>query len=367
MKIAIFHNLPPGGAQRTVYEQAKALRKNHQLYFFHLTGLNQRFFNLQSFCQQTQRFTYQSNSQLPGPLSRLHQDYHNFVTLNQVHQKIAQIIDQSNFDACLLHPDKHTQAPFLLRHLKTPGLYYCHELLRLAYEPELAIPPGLSLPKRLYEQATRKIRKQIDKHNANQASLILTNSRFILKKINQVYHPQALLCYPGVDTQVFKPHNTKKLNQVLFIAAKHKLTGYDLAKKALSLIKSNLRPQLKIIDKFSLTDKQLAKIYSQSLTTLCLSYHEPFGSTSLESMACATPVIAVKQGGYKETVIDKKTGYLIPRNPQVLADKIVQLIKQPLIDSKMGQTGQQHVKQNFTWQTHNQLLEKNLNQIAHET
>jgi len=365
MKIAIFHHLPPGGAQRTVYKQAKALiRKNHQLYFFHLTGLNQKFFNIQSFCQQSQRFSYQSSSQLPGFLNRLHRDYHNFVTLNQVHQKIAQIIDQNNFDACLLHPDKHTQAPFLLKHLKTPSLYYCHELLRLAYEPELAISSSLSLPKKLYEQTTRQIRKTIDQHNANQASLILTNSRFILKKINQTYQPQALLCYPGVDTQVFKPYKTKKLNQILFIAAKHKLTGYDLLQKALSLINSNLRPQLKIIDKFNLTDKQLAKIYSQSLATLCLSYHEPFGSTSLESMACATPVLAVNQGGYKETVVHQKTGYLIPRNPQALADKIVYLIKHPKMVEKMGRLGRQHVKKNFTWQTHNQLLEKNLIKIT---
>jgi len=363
MKIAIFHNLPPGGAQRTVYEQAKGLKKNNQLYFFHLTNLNQKFFSLRPFCQQTQPFIYQSTSQLPGPLNRLHQDYHNFVTLSQVHQKIAQIIDQNNFDACLLHPDKHTQAPFLLKHLKTPSFYYCHELLRLAYEPELAIPPGLSLPKRLYEQATRKIRKQIDKQNANQASLILTNSRFILKKINQAYQPQALLCYPGVDTQVFKPYKTKKINQILFIAVKDKLTGYGLLKKALSLIKSSLKPQLKIIDKFNLTDKQLVKIYSQSLATLCLSYHEPFGSTSLESMACATPVIAINQGGYKETVIDKKTGYLVPRNPQALADKIVQLIKHPSIANKMGRSGQQHVKKNFTWQVHNQILEKQLTKL----
>ena len=364
MKIAIFHNLPPGGAQRTIYEEAKALGKNHQLYFFHLTGLNHRFFNIQSFCQQTYHFTYNLASQLPSFLNRLQKDYQNFITLNKVHQKIVQTIDQNNFDTCLVHPDKHTQAPFLLRHLKTPSLYYCHELLRLAYEPELAAPQDLSLFKKLYEQTTRQIRKTIDQRNANQASLILSNSRFTLKKINQTYQPQSQLCYPGVDTQVFKPIKTKKLNQVLFIAAKHKLTGYDLLEKALSLINSSLRPQLKIIDKFNLTDKQLAKIYSQSLATLCLSYHEPFGSTSLESMACATPVLAVNQGGYKETVIDKKTGFLLPHQPQALADKIIQLIKHPSAGIKMGQTGRQHVKKNFTWQTHNQLLERQLIKIA---
>jgi len=39
-----------------------------------------------------------------------------------------------------------------------------------------------------------------------------------------------------------------------------------------------------------------------------LATDEDFGITPVESMACGTPVIAYFGGGYKETVIDGKTG-----------------------------------------------------------
>ena len=43
---------------------------------------------------------------------------------------------------------------------------------------------------------------------------------------------------------------------------------------------------------------------------LCLSKDEDFGISAVEAQMCGTPVIAYNSGGYKETVIHKKTGIL---------------------------------------------------------
>jgi Glycosyltransferase family 9 (heptosyltransferase) len=40
-------------------------------------------------------------------------------------------------------------------------------------------------------------------------------------------------------------------------------------------------------------------------------WYEPFGITSIEAMACGTPVIGARVGGIKSTVVDGKTGFLI--------------------------------------------------------
>ena len=43
---------------------------------------------------------------------------------------------------------------------------------------------------------------------------------------------------------------------------------------------------------------------------LCLSRDEDFGISSVEAQMCGTSVIAYNGGGYRETVIHKKTGIL---------------------------------------------------------
>jgi len=42
-----------------------------------------------------------------------------------------------------------------------------------------------------------------------------------------------------------------------------------------------------------------------------VKWNEPFGLTPIEAMACGTPVVAYKNGGLKETVLNNKTGYLV--------------------------------------------------------
>jgi glycosyltransferase involved in cell wall biosynthesis len=39
---------------------------------------------------------------------------------------------------------------------------------------------------------------------------------------------------------------------------------------------------------------------------------EDFGMSPVESMACGTPVIGVDEGGLRETIVQNKTGKLLP-------------------------------------------------------
>ena len=58
------------------------------------------------------------------------------------------------------------------------------------------------------------------------------------------------------------------------------------------------------------SDQELAKLYSQAKGFLALARDEDFGITPVESMLSGTPVIAFNGGGYKETVLQGKTGVL---------------------------------------------------------
>ena len=58
-------------------------------------------------------------------------------------------------------------------------------------------------------------------------------------------------------------------------------------------------------------DVELAKLYAGARAFLALAEDEDFGITPVEAMTCGTPVIAYAGGGYKETVVERKTGLLM--------------------------------------------------------
>jgi glycosyltransferase involved in cell wall biosynthesis len=56
-------------------------------------------------------------------------------------------------------------------------------------------------------------------------------------------------------------------------------------------------------------------------------WYEPFGITPLEAMACGTPVIGSNVGGIKSTVMDGRTGFLVPPNDHAsLGRRIIELL-----------------------------------------
>ena len=320
---------------------------------------------MKPYCRKYFVFNFSLENNLPYLARRLYKDWKNFFELKKLHFLIADKIDSRNYNVCIVHPDKLTQAPFILRYLKrTPSVYYCEELLRIAYEKELRFRKKVNLFKKVYENITRIYRKNIDKSNARSATLILTSSEYNKKKIKKFYKKSAIVLYPGVNTRVFYKVSRKK-RQVLFVGGKEKMDGYELIKKAVKLAKAKEKFNFEVIT-FSKgrEDKEISLKYSESILTLCASYNEPFGLIPLESMACKTPVIAVNQGGYKETIVDNKTGYLLKRDSKQFADKILYLIKNPKKVEYMGNNGRKLVIRKFSWEKHCSLLERKLLDIS---
>ncbi len=68
--------------------------------------------------------------------------------------------------------------------------------------------------------------------------------------------------------------------------------------------------------------------------------------TALESMAIGVPVIAFDSGGIKEIVIDGQNGYIVPKNSNFLAKKIVYLHEREAIDP-MGERCKKRILENF--------------------
>ena len=59
------------------------------------------------------------------------------------------------------------------------------------------------------------------------------------------------------------------------------------------------------------SDNELPKFYAEAKGFLALERDVDFGMTPLEANAAGTPVIALNSGGFRETIIDGVTGFLI--------------------------------------------------------
>jgi D-inositol-3-phosphate glycosyltransferase len=107
-------------------------------------------------------------------------------------------------------------------------------------------------------------------------------------------------------------------------------------------------------------DREELKLYYDAADVFVTTpWYEPFGITPLEAMACATPVIGADVGGIKYSVIDGKTGFLVPpKSPKALADRISLLINDELLLEQMSETALIHVYENFTWHKVAQLVDK---------
>lgn len=79
------------------------------------------------------------------------------------------------------------------------------------------------------------------------------------------------------------------------------------------------------------------------------SHEEGFSNVILESMAAGLPVVATDVGGNREAVLDGKTGWLIPpKKPRALAEKIMDLLKDPEKSEQWGRCGRERAKLMFT-------------------
>jgi len=59
------------------------------------------------------------------------------------------------------------------------------------------------------------------------------------------------------------------------------------------------------------SEEELIDLYARCKGLICTALDEDFGLTPLEAMANGKPVVAVNEGGFRETMINGKTGMLV--------------------------------------------------------
>ncbi len=97
-----------------------------------------------------------------------------------------------------------------------------------------------------------------------------------------------------------------------------------------------------------------------------------FGITPLEAMACGVPVIGSNVGGIKFSVVDGKTGFLVPPcDPSALAARAAMLFNDNQLLETMKNNAIARVHRVFTWKNVctqlNELYNKMIETIYYES
>lgn len=392
MKIAVFHNLPSGGAKRALYGTINYLiHKGHSVEAYLPSTADEDFLPLNELVDEVHLhqvkntmggWLYSSIKYVPPFIKNI-----SLRDLEATQRDIAGIINDSNHDVVLCEQDQYTLSPFFLKYIKKPTVYYCQQPTR-----DEAI---LTKLEKMVENQPNKIKEaifnysdnrdqKIDIQNAQHAKYILANSYYSRESILKGYGLNSYVSYLGIDTAIFRSTNLPVEDHVLSVGTITPTKGYDFLIESLSLIKPESRPKLIIAANHSVSewknyivnladkldvnleimdmvdDEKLVELYNTSKLVLYAPYLEPFGLVPIESMGCGTPVIGVKEGGVRETVLENKTGVLVERDPQKFADAVTQTLNNKTKLHEMGKNSIKEVERFWTLEHAGERIEKHL-------
>jgi glycosyltransferase involved in cell wall biosynthesis len=390
-RIALYDNLVSGGSRREAFGLASQLvMRGHTVDLWTTTAAAADFLPLEAVCNQVFRFTWPKEPRIPGRLPGVRRYLAAgaqtvlLARISAMARGMARAIDGGGYDFVLVHPSQIIHSPYLLRYLTTVSVYYCAEPMREFYEPAVPRPyrgRGTALNQishAWYSPAiagVRWLQKRADQKNAQSASLLLTNSYVTAESIFRAYGRRALVSYLGVDGSVFHPLDIERRNLVISVGAVGPLKGYDFLVESLGRMPAGLRPALMLVGntasraeeaylrelarardvdlevRTGISDAELVRLYNQAKALVYSPVLEPFGFAPLEAMACGTPVVAVAEGGVRESVRDGVTGLLTQRDPRCFAAALARLLEDAELHARLSTAGVEEVRRFWTWDT----------------
>jgi glycosyltransferase involved in cell wall biosynthesis len=375
MRIAVVHNLQPGGARRRL--------ANH---ICHFDG------SVVEICLQTATpitdgaivVPLQPQAALRSRALRPPLRYLDLAMLERAWRHAAAHVISLRPDVIYLNPCRYLQAPPVLTSGSPPAVYFCDEVRRVDAEPGgTGSRNSLTLPfyVPLYERERR-----LDRKTATTAEVIATNSRYTATEIQRVYGRMATVVRLGVANALLAPSPDRSPvgASLLSVGTLIPTKGHDLAIRAAA--RAHERPLVRIVAprpapgeeerlralavelgvaaeiKVAISDAELRDLYATATATVYLAEREPLGLVSLEAQAQGCPVIVAAEGGLPETIVEGVTGWSVPREPTAVASLVNQL-SDVAVRARMSAAARDHA-QTWSWQASAAHVERLIKEVA---
>lgn len=221
-----------------------------------------------------------------------------------------------------------------------PNLWYCYTPVRVFYDLREPFLAGLSPWSRW--AARRWIARVRPEYEAVATSVdrIVVLSRNVQDRVRRYLGREAEIAYPPVDVSRYRFHRVgdfwlsvnrlsheKRLG--LQVDAFRRLPderlvvvgGPQMGVDAQRLVRS-LDPPPNVTFVGEVDEPRLLELYATCRGLIATSIEEDFGLTPVEAMASGKAVVAVDEGGYRESIVPGETGWLVPPAAADLAEAI---------------------------------------------
>jgi glycosyltransferase involved in cell wall biosynthesis len=224
--------------------------------------------------------------------------------------------------------------PFRIKNKNTKLVAYCHT-------PPRPFTDQLEVNLAKYSAWTRPFAKLFAKfviwqyrQDMMKMDLIISNSENIQKRLKNYVGLDSKIIFPAVETDRFKflgqqdyyisYSRLEPLKRTeLIIEAFAKMPDKKLVVCSTGPLKNWVENTIKernltnITFEGLVTDERLDYLVGNCIAGITIPINEDAGITQCEIMSAGKPVIGVAEGALIDTVIDGKTGILIPSNPSV--------------------------------------------------
>lgn len=238
-------------------------------------------------------------------------------------------------------------AHYAARHHR-PNLWYCHTPVRAFYDLYPTYAERQTFLKRQVFRSWVAVHRSLDQRSVRSVDRIVANSLNVRERVRRYYARDAEVLYPPVDTARFScreygdfwlsvnrlyPEKRIELQIEAFrLMPRERLIivgGYaagDHAAAYAGKIRENLPSNVEI--RGEVPEADLIDLYARCRGLVCTAMDEDFGLTPVEAMASGKPVVAVDEGGFRETVTPE-TGVLAEADVGKIRDAVLAVSKDP--------------------------------------
>lgn len=220
---------------------------------------------------------------------------------------------------------------------------YCHTPPRWLYGYKTSVEWQRFWPIKVYGMIVGHFMRIYDYDAAQRVDHFIANSKEVQSRIAKFYRRKSTVIYPPVSLGtrgkgigkssrdyyfiVSRIVGAKGIDMAIEAARKHgfrlKIAGASAGYyTGLKDMQENAPSNVEFLGRVS--DKELVKLYSGAKAFIATATDEDFGITPVEAMLCGTPVVAYHGGGFKETVIEGKTGVFFHKST---ADALVEAVE----------------------------------------
>ncbi len=208
---------------------------------------------------------------------------------------------------------------------KTLHISYIHTPPRYLYGYTTSFNYKKHLLTRILGELANHFLRIVDFETSERPDILVANSWQVQGRIKKFYRRDSMVIYPPVEVESIKNQEPAVKNQRRYFISVNRLVrgkGTEVTVNACTKLSLPLKvlgsgPEIDRLKKIAgksieflgeVPDEEKAKLMAGAKALIVASEDEDFGITAVEAQAVGTPVIAVKQGGFLETVIEGKTG-----------------------------------------------------------